>query len=770
MRITIKRIITLCIISCLLTSDMYVLTGCVGHRSSKVPMLDDPVATTHAFRPVTRRYIGDVETLMGIVVPAQYKCRTEQPVILAHLDVSIGDYVKEGQVIAKADTSELEAQLKTLTDSVEEMTEQKKCISEVFEKQIEQLGYQKKQYKENGDKDSAKSVDNDIAIEKENFRYDKAVIENNIAAAQKNIAAIKDEMAKLTFTARHDGFVSYIAPVYDGEMLSANETVAVISDEKELYIETPDMLVGDYSYDKYKSKWILIDGKEKALKEFQFSQDELSIMKDKGEYPCMRFVVDGSLTPGMTVPLYFVRDEYRECLAVGNDSIYRDGDMTFVYVRGENDERVQRKVTLGETDNFYSEVTDGLVEGEDVFYENNTLVPTSFSKVNAERSDYFKELSSEYYEEADADFDIYIAKCNGVIDRESVVGEGEKVYAGDRLAGISTVTGRAEAYEAKIAIDNLDMTHKQAEKNYKRQKKLKEKEFKEEEDLKENKTDDKDHEARSHKYDEEILKCDISMMEIQHKYENKEYKRQREALVERYNEISGGGKENDLTYITAADDGIMGRVFYDVTGAVTKGSMVAVTSKKSDEIILVKMKSSVGNADKGERTVAGVGQTVKIADGQKTYSGVCVGVKNGGSSGQFFVRLDGVKLSDFGGDRDNAKISDFEGDRDNAKISDFGGGSDNTDENDEQSEGGESNKKHITISFYGTYMKSVITVPKKAVYTETDSLTQKKNSYVWKLINDVPVKEYVKVCEAVSDGDKAVIISGVDAGDVVIYE
>ena len=248
MRITTKRIITLCIISCLLTSDMYVITGCVGNRNSKVPMLDDPVATTYAFRPVTRRNIGDVETLMGIVVPAQYKCRTEQPVILAHLDVSIGDYVKEGQVIAKADTSELEAQLKTLTDSVEEMTEQKKCISEVFEKQIEQLGYQKKQYKENGDKDSAKSIDNDIAIEKENFRYDKAVIDNNIAAAQKNIADIKDEMAKLTFTARHDGFVSYITPVYDGEMLSANETVAVISDEKELYIETPDMSVGDYLF------------------------------------------------------------------------------------------------------------------------------------------------------------------------------------------------------------------------------------------------------------------------------------------------------------------------------------------------------------------------------------------------------------------------------------------------------------------------------------------------------------------------------------------
>ena len=841
MRITIKRIITLCIISCLLTSDMYVLTGCVGHRSSKVPMLDDPVATTHAFRPVTRRYIGDVETLMGIVVPAQYKCRTEQPVILAHLDVSIGDYVKEGQVIAKADTSELEARITEAESRISSLKTQKIYQKKISDKQQEKLGYQKKQYMLNdiADEltDTEKNIintDTDRGIDKENLRYNVSVIDNNIKEEEKNIKVLNDEIAKLTFTAPHDGFVSYVVPLSEGGCVNANECIAVISDMNELYIETPDVSAEDYGFGKYSDKWTFINGKKAAINECAFSQDELSASNEKGA--AMRFKVDAEgLSPGMTIPLCFVRDDYRKCLSIGNDSLYKEDDNVYVYVRGENDKLIKRQITLGETDAFYSEVCDGLSEGEDVFYENNALVPVSFSKATADISDYNEIFSSEYYEQATSQYDMYIAPCNGVV--EESVKEGTDIHAGDKLLSLSSVTGRAESYEAKLAVKNLDTQHKQSEADYDRQRQVMynememihkaiagdvtdterkttesvttennllqsmdatktqsthedeildgtEKTNMENDNTESNNTDNIDTESsnadsdgldgkknaadKSEKnaqkrkasaienYNMKIKECEWSINELRHEYENAEYKRQREILVKRCNEICGEGNESGIKNITALNDGIMNQVFCDVSGAVVKGNVVAVIGQKSDEVILVKMSSTGDTA--ARKTVAGIGQQVSIDIEEQSYSGVCVGVKNGGSSGQFFVRLDGVKLSD------------FEGDRDNAKISDFGGGSDNTDENDEQSEVSGDDKRHITISFYGTYMKSVITIPKKAVYTETDSLTQKKNSYVWKLINDVPVKEYVKVCEAVSNGDKAVIISGVDAGDVVIYE
>ena len=171
----------------------------------------------------------------------------------------------------------------------------------------------------------------------------------------------------------------------------------------------------------------------------------------------------------------------------------------------------------------------------------------------------------------------------------------------------------------------------------------------------------------------------------------------------------------------------MGQVFSEAGGAVSKGSVLTVTSSLSDSIILVKMKSSAGNADAAGRRAAHVGQKVDIKCGDRTIKGVCVGEREGGSTSQFYVSLKDVNVSDI-------------------------------------AEG------NVLISFLADNLPSAVTVPQKAVYTETDSLTQNKSYYVWRAEEGVPVKEYVTVWEAAAKGENVVILNGLKDGDIVLVE
>lgn len=900
-KITLKKYMSIFTLVCLLVTEIFALTGCGRKMNAEVPELKEPAATTLAFRPATKRHIGDVEILMGKVLPVAYSCSADKAVTLSSIEVHLGEYVKEGQTVAYGDTSEYDEQVLQLNRNIEELADQRKCREEVSEQQIKILEFQKKECRENGDKAGAKTADNEIALEKEKLRYELSVIDNSIKEAKENIAAVNVEIAGLTFTAPHDGFVSYIAPVEEGSYINVGESIVVISDENELYIETDEVSSSDYKYDNYKNKWAAVGGENVPVTEYKFSDEELEWAKNTGVYPAMRFVIgnDLGLSAGMTVPLYFVKGGYRECLSVGNDSIYKEDDLTYVYVKGEDGELVRRNVTIGETDRYYSEVTDGLSEGEEVFYENSSIVPASYSDVTVEVSDYSEEISSEYYEAAVTKYNIYLSPCNGVIDSDSIAKAGETVHVGDALLGISTVTGRAELYEAKLAVDNLDSQHKQAEENYKKQKKLLDKELKAldstaysdsqnikliseiyymtgnelqnensnnqdksdfqyidnsnfavgengnntgnvdvepseqnesvqenvkenvkenvQENVKENMQENVQENVKenTHKaqdmenkniennsdvqedkktnaakdqdtngehtdnakisYRRDIIKCEKKILDIERTYENAGYKREREALVKQYNELSGAGGDDGCIYIKAAADGVMGQIISAGSGAVSKGEMITATGLLSDDVILVKMKSSAGAADSAGRKAAAIGQQVVLNCGDKTFTGRCVGEKAGGASSQFYVKLDNVKLSDIEKGITDQNL-DESGDKKFIDSIEDKEAIDNSGENEviDRSEDKEGKNikedKKIKVSFDGIRMDSVITIPRKALYTETDSLTQQKNSFVWRLEGGVPVKEYVLVYDAAADSENVVVLSGIDAGDTVVYE
>lgn len=93
------------------------------------------------------------------------------------------------------------------------------------------------------------------------------------------------------------------------------------------------------------------------------------------------------LTAGQMYPVYFEKTKADQALVVGKDSIYKEGDTRYVYVKMMRAHE-KRIITTGESDENYTQVTEGLKEGELVYYNSTDQVPTKYSKYTVTRSDF----------------------------------------------------------------------------------------------------------------------------------------------------------------------------------------------------------------------------------------------------------------------------------------------------------------------------------------------------------------------------------------------
>ena len=72
--------------------------------------------------------------------------------------------------------------------------------------------------------------------------------------------------------------------------------------------------------------------------------------------------------------------------------------------------------------------------------------------------------------------------------------------------------------------------------------------------------------------------------------------------------------------------------------------------------------------------------------------------------------------------------------------------------------------------FQGRFIRSGITVPSRAVYSEKDAATDKTVNFVWKITEGGLVRQTVTVYESNLPGDEKLLLSGVDIGDKVVVE
>lgn len=719
-----------------------VLGSCHGDTEREsVPELLEPVAANAAYRPVELGMIGETKVLYGTVVPMEYCCFYDTGVGIKEITVEIGDYVEKGDVVAYADIEAAREELANLNLELENVNQNHSIKSQIEQIRMTQIASREvpvqdvsgnilpaADVSENRvDVEATQKLINqketELAIVQENYRYDELLYEYRISKLQEAIARQQQVIAEGTLKAPHSGYVVYIKGMGVSTYASAYENIVVLADPEETYIELSDRTIDKYVYGDYEVKYLRLAGKEYEVIELSYGTEAELLAKASGKYPNVRLTCPeaGTLTIGEMYPVFFREKRVEEVPVIGLDSLNGEEGAYFVYVKTENGEKEKRSVTIGESDNYYAQVLSGLQVGEEVYYESEARMPDDYSEYTVTLTDYRIENITRSYDLADEQMIWYDADFAGTI-KEIAVESGEEVEEGDLLYVIRSDAGKAALTAAQNDINQENVSYAESIKK-----------------LNESLEKERDDNAKK------ILNYQIELETINHVY-------RLSRLEKIYNEMAEHNNGTGEICVYAKQSGTIGGIRVGKEDSVIAGTHVLALGNKMDDMLLVEMVEKKDETSYPEN-IAEFGETITITVGEKSYKGTCVG-----RTGHKDTNLKKNYVSETESDVaiTNCTDSGYWNPAFYVKMED---------------ESFYQNKAMGKVTFSYVSMEDVIAVPTTIVKEEKNAKNPTRTDYfVWRVVGDELVKQYVLVNKAYSDVNTTVILSGVEEQDVLARE
>lgn len=720
----------------------FVAGGCGKMTESSIPKLEEPVALNEAYRPVEYSTIGSMKVLMATAVPRDYCNYYSANVNISQIYVEPGDTVNAGDVLAVCDVDEAKKQLQECKDALAHENETYEISAQISDTQIKLWESQ------------AAGQENNtlIATEQENERYDKQLHEYRVQKINEQMALYQQIVDDGTLKAAHSGLVTYTKKLTGGRSAAAYENIVIVSDTDDLVLDIKDTAINEYKYSDYDKKYVIVDGEKYDVTESQYTSEVLVLSKINNRYPdvCVESREKLFLTAGQMYPVYFEKTKANQALVVGKDSIYKDGDTRYVYVKNDEGGREKRIITTGEYDENYTQVTEGLKEGELVYYNSTDQVPTRYSKYTVTRSDFDIANYGVSCSRSDAgtitetcDYEGQIVSVN--VKQDDTVEKGMLLYV------VDTGEGKAAITEAKNAIDSENESYAQKIADYNKQiKELSEESNsadydKQVKDLYEenNRQDEKPDTA----YDEQQLKLNLQLLDLQKKLAGADHTYQLSRLQSAYDSISAGndGKGNISVY--AKNDGKVSKVSVKAGDNVEEGADILQITGNSTDVLLVQVKDS--NSYKVYKdNIADVGERVSLELDGTTIYGSCIGFAGYGREAQKgYINQDDKGVHITGNTDSGYGNAAFYIKLDNGIPDDL--------------------TRASAVKFSYVSFKKVVVVPTSIIHKQVNPMDKDDISYyVWKIDGDSVVKQPVILSDYTS-GSNTLVLYGIDEGDEI---
>lgn len=684
-----------------------------------VPNLIEPSATNYAYRPAEYGNIGNTSIILGTVVPKSHCFFYEENVRISELAVEVGDTVAPGDILAYADIEYARSRLDSLSDSLDNENTVYDSNRKIAGEELKKLDIYRQEALDSGDADTVKRLEVSAATSRENMRYDEMLHNARVNDITKQIEAQQEIVDAGTLTSDCNGMVAYIKNIAEERYAGANENVVIVCDSDEAYIEL-DVKVNEYKYSSYEIKYLQIGSDRYEALEVSYSPSELAVAKVQDAYPNVRIACPEGVAfnVGDTYPVYFREKDSGNMLVVGNDSLYSDEGGSFVYVKTEGQSREKRYIQTGIRDNNYTEVVSGISEGEQVYYESTSVVPSDYTEYKTQLSDFEIKNHSQKYELADNLNLLQNSEYEGEI-LEICVNKDQKVAKGDLLYIIDSGEGRAALAKAELDIEREKESYAADLEHF-------EKEL-----------------ERLQNENSPVTACDIRILEYRKKMSVYSHERRLASLQKYYDELHEGNDGSGRISVYSSYDGTVANIEAKVHDKVRVGDNIMTVAIASNPKMYVAMVSGQGLITSEDSTddIADIGETILFDFPQMQYSGECIGWTVGGGNAAkvyLFTDEEGVHLTR------------------SASRSNKAGFYVRLDEEayDMPLSG--------TVSFPYVRMTDVLVLAANMVNQEADGKT-----FVWRITDGQLVKQYVLVDEMLKDGQNRVILSGINPGDVL---
>lgn len=737
------------VIPVVLTGLFFVMLigGCGSKKTETIPDLEEPAASNASYQQVTYGDIGTTNVLLGTAVPKEYGQAYKANVTVTKILVEPGDMVEKGDVLAYADVDEASASREAKQQELSHENTVYELNQKINQLQQDKLANQQKQQDtaenniqeeddmqesatENNTQETeaeAEDITSQIAVLQENSRYDTKLHEYRVQKLNEEIAALDALIADGTLKANHSGEVVYTKSLTVSRNAGTGENVVVVADTEDLEIKLKDVTVQNYKYKDVSEKYMLQSGERVPVTEREYSTDELVLAKINNNYPNVLIEKPEGveLKAGELYPIYFEEKKAEHVLLVGNDSLYQEDGETYVYVKAGDDTREKRKVTAGAADDHNTQITDGLAEGEAVYYETTERMPSDYTEYTVERSDFQVENHGLKLSRADKNARVYLAAKEGEIVKIAVEKDAE-VKKGDLLYIINTGEGKAAITEAANAIETENTTYQKQQADYDAQ--LIELQ---------NATDSVSD------YDRQIITLQKEVAEADHSYTLQQ-------LQAAYDTLSRGNDGTGKLSVYADEDGQVSKITVWEGDTVEAGDEILKMKGEASDLLLVQMVSSKSVTVYTD-DIAEAGEPVSITSGDTTYTGTCVGFAAGSNNldeGCLYIDENGAHYT-------FQTTSGYDTPAFYVRMDD--------EITDDMGKGG-------SVDFPYISMEDVVVLPAGMIYEEKDAMHPDKVSYfVWKIEGDHLVKQYVLLDDTLT-GNGKVVLFGIESGDVLARE
>ena len=711
--------------------------GCGSKKTETIPDLEEPAASNASYQQVTYGDIGTTNVLLGTAVPKEYGQAYEANVTVTKILVEPGDTVEKGDVLAYADVDEASASREAKQQELSHENTVYELNQKINQLQQDKLANQQEAAvvddtqeaitEESPQETGTENITSQIAVLQENGRYDTKLHEYRVQKLNEEIAALDDLIADGTLKANHSGEVVYTKSLTVSRNAGIGENVVVVADTEDLEIKLKDVTVQNYKYKDVLEKYMLQSGERVPVTEREYSTDELVLAKINNNYPNVLIEKPEGveLKAGELYPIYFEEKRAEHVLLVGNNSLYQEDGENYVYVGTGDDTREKRKVTTGVSDDHNTQIVEGLEEGEAVYYETMERMPSDYTKYMVERSDFQVENHGLKYGRADKNARVYLTEKEGVLVEIAVEKDAE-VKKGDLLYIIDTGEGKAAITEAANAIETENTTYQKQQADYDAQ--LIELQ---------NATDS-------------VSDYDRQMITLQKEIAEADHNQTLQQLQAAYDTLSRGNDGTGKLSVYADADGQVSKITAWEGDTVEAGEEILKMKGETSDLLLVQMVSSKSVTVYTD-DIAEVGEPVSITSGDTTYTGTCVGFAAGSNNldeGCIYTDEDGVHYT-------FQTTSGYDAPAFYVRMDD--------EITDDMGKGG-------SVDFPYISMEDVVVLPAGMIYEEKDAMNPKKVSYfVWKVEEGHLVKQYVLLDDTLT-GNGKVVLTGVEAGDVLARE
>ncbi len=384
------------------------ITGCGGETQQSTGQditLIDPVNTAAAYEEAAYRDLYEAEIYAATVVPYTEEFSCENNMVFDHFGAYPGEEVKAGQTLIYSNTDSFDREIESLEKQIENLDngyeEYKESIEEQLADQRERLnGLQSYMDAYNANPSSYNQAVADKQLIGPYRTTEHAINTLELGLSQRTelykldrahyinlLNNVKNNKKENTIESKMSGTLVGINALNQGDYIAKDITVAAVGDLDQKLLKC--QYLNATTVKKAADIYALVNGKRYEVEHHAMEPTEYVSLTSKGETVYATFSIideNNEVNIGDYAVIVMVKDERDNVLSIPKAAIQRDDNGSFVYLIKDGI-GVQTYITLGMSDDAYTEILSGLSEGDKIMIESSGMTGSSTVKLQKGRFD-----------------------------------------------------------------------------------------------------------------------------------------------------------------------------------------------------------------------------------------------------------------------------------------------------------------------------------------------------------------------------------------------